>query len=89
MSNPRNHLLPGMYFVMAPIPELGAIPGDFVCIDPKDENPFVLTRVLDRYDGETMFSRPGAVQPIAPSSSSSSRQRASSSRRARRLQLET
>ncbi len=85
----HNHLLPGTYFVMAPIPELGAIPGDFVCIDPKDENPFVLTRILDRFDGETMLATLGAVRPIPPSSSASSRRRGSSWRRAQHSQHET
>ncbi len=47
----------GMWLITKPVPELGAIPGDFVCIDPKDENPFVLTRILHRYDVEAISSR--------------------------------
>ena len=91
MSNPHNYLLPGLYFVMAPISELGAIPGDLVNIDPTHEIPFVLTRILDRIDGETMLSRPGAVLPVTPSPSPSSSSEARQPRagRPRRLRLET
>ena len=84
-------LWPGMYFVMAPIRELGALPGDFVSVDPSDENPFILTRILDRHDAETMLGKPGAVQPITPSFSflPPSQRCASSWQRGSRLRLET
>ena len=89
MSNPRNPLLPGTYFVMHPIPELGAIPGDLVSIDPKHEIPYLLTRALDRYDGETMLSKPGVVLPVVTPSSFSFAALESRAPRPSRLRIET
>lgn len=65
MSNSHNHLLPGMYFVLAAIPEIGALPSDFVYLNPRDEVPSLLYRVVDRDASETALSEPGVVRPIS------------------------
>lgn len=90
MSLKRMDLWPGVYLIKTPIPALGAFPGDFVCVDPTDENPFILTRVLDQHEAEAMLGHLGAAEAVSPSFSSPSWQRSVSSwRRARRLRLET
>ena len=62
----QNHLFPGFYSILKPIPELRALPGDLVRVNPTFKNPFILCRTLDRYDVEILLTRAGACEPTQP-----------------------
>ena len=55
----RTLYVPGLYELRDGVPDLGISPGHFLSVDPSDENPYVVTRIVSRRFAEMVLSSPG------------------------------
>lgn len=65
MTTSNDGMTAGFYHILKPIPELRALPGDFVRVNPNFKNPFILCRTLDRFDIEILLTGDGVCEPAS------------------------
>ncbi len=61
-----NELTGGLYMIVKPVPEAGALPFDCVNVEPDDRHQYILQRFLDDHDVDAILAR-SAIQTVPPS----------------------
>ncbi len=63
MSLSLNELPGGLYMIVKPVPEVGALPFDCVNIEPDDRHRHLLQRFIDDHDVKAILAR-SAIQAV-------------------------
>ena len=66
MSFLFNELASGLFMIVKPVSEVGALPFDCLSVRHKAPNPYLLQRILDGHDVEAILAR-SAIQAVPAS----------------------